>query len=267
MLLLVGALGMLPSQPRGSSRPPPPSLLKRPMVVVLGMPKSGTESISSFLECNGWHSAHWHCDSGYCGDCMLRWVADISGTNGTDAVNALKRQCGNFNAFAQVDYEPMGSCIFPQVSYLATLIRYLPDACFVLNTRPTSHWLASVSAWNNMMSRLTSYCPIYPRNEEGLGRWYDDIKFRASRALQKAKCSVEFDIEDNVGLTNHLDRFFKLNSSDSCLGVLSHQTKRAPWPDAPPSAPQPPPPLHHPPSRAVHGAEKPLPGKRQPELM
>ena len=170
---------------------------------------------------------------------MLRWVMEMSGSNTTNGAAALKRQCGNFNAFGQIDYEPMGACIFPQVSHLHTLIRYLPDACFVLNTRPTTRWLASVHHWGvgelNMERRLTRYCPIYPRNKTGLGLWYDEIKFRASLALRKAKCSLEFDIEDDVGLTTHLDRFFDLNASERCMDVHKNKTPRKPWPPPSPS--------------------------------
>jgi len=218
---------------------------QRPMVVVLGMPKSGTESINSFLKCSGWNSSHWSCGvdtagrQAFCGHCMLRWVMEMSGSNTTNGAAALKRQCGNFNAFGQIDYEPMGACIFPQVSHLHTLIRYLPDACFVLNTRPTTRWLASVHHWGvgelNMERRLTRYCPIYPRNKTGLGLWYDEIKFRASLALRKAKCSLEFDIEDDVGLTTHLDRFFDLNASERCMDVHKNKTPRKPWPPPSPS--------------------------------
>ena len=31
----------------------------------------------------------------------------------------------------------------PQVTFLWTLVRALPHACFILNVRPVDHWLAS----------------------------------------------------------------------------------------------------------------------------
>ena len=47
---------------------------------------------------------------------------------------------------------------------------------------------------------------------------------RASLAMRSAKCALEFSIEDDVGVTSHLNRFFKLNSSAQCLGVYAHKT-------------------------------------------
>ncbi len=91
--------------------------------------------------------------------------------------DVLRRLCGNYDAFTQIDFtgemraDAVGTCIYPQINYLGTLLRYLPRACFVLNTRPTAHWLNSVSQWAGLMPRILRNCPIWPRNETGLARW------------------------------------------------------------------------------------------------
>jgi len=211
----------------------------RPMIIVIGMPKSGTETISEFFQCNAWSTSHWSCPLGAglwaanrtfpahpfpaCGNCMTRWVTDMAGRPVHDGSASLRSACGNYDVFAQVDYEPAHACMFPQVFFLTTLLSYLPHACFILNTRPTSHWLKSVRGWPGMMGRLTDACPIHPRNETGLGKWYDEHKVRASLALRSAQCASEINIEDGVGLTTHLDRFFKLNSSDACLAKYGNK--------------------------------------------
>ena len=161
------------------------SMSSRPLVIVLGMPKTGTESIAKFFTCNKWKSSHWTCPGhGYCGQCLLRWVAAVAGSSIADGADLLREACGDFDVFSQIDYEPSGACLFPQVTYLPTLLRYLPNAYFVLNTRPTAHWLSSVAQWGNMLERLTQACPINPRNSTGLGQWYEAIIVRASQALR-----------------------------------------------------------------------------------
>ena len=151
----------------------------------------------------------------------------MAGRPAGDSSASLRSACGNYDVFAQVDYEPDHTCIFPQVFHLHTLMSYLPHACFILNTRPTNNWLRSVREWPGMMDRLTGACPIHPRNETGLGKWYDEHKERASLALRSAQCAGEFNIEDGVGLTTHLDRFFKLNSSNTCLAKYGNKAKRS----------------------------------------
>ena len=165
---------------------------------------------------------------------MTRWAADMSGKPVGDRSAELRLACGNYDVFAQVDYVSSQVCKVPQVFYLETLLSYLPHACFVLNTRPTDTWLSSVRSWrskvdhndnrSSLMTRLIGACPIHPKNETGLGDWYDMHKLRASLALRSANCGLEFNIEDGIGPTTHLDRFFKINSSKECLSTYARKT-------------------------------------------
>ena len=123
---------------------------------------------------------------------MTRWVTDVSGRPAGDKSAELRSACGDYDVFAQVDYNPAYTCLFPQVFFLQTLLRYLPGACFVLNTRPTDHWLSSMRRWSDMMGRMIDGCPIHPRNKTGLGEWYDRHKMRARLAMRSAKCALEF---------------------------------------------------------------------------
>ena len=104
-----------------------------PLVIVLGMPKSGTGTIHEFFRCNHWPSAHWRCRNSYCGDCVTRWVVEMSKGETKDGIEVLLETCGSYDVFAQIDEEPAHACLFPQVFYLQTLLHYLPHACFILN--------------------------------------------------------------------------------------------------------------------------------------
>lgn len=157
---------------------------------------------------------------------MTRWVTGMSGQPPGDRSAELRAACGDYDVFAQIDHEAFDACMFPQVFFLHTLMTYLPNACFILNTRPTNKWLDSVRHWYDMMPRLVDACPIHPRNETGLGEWYDRHKVRASLALRSARCGLEFNIdEDPIGLTTHLTQFFNINSSTKCLGVYTHRSE------------------------------------------
>ena len=135
-------------------------------VLVVGMPKSGTTSIGEFLRCGGWcvsHNTckcdttvavHRHCafhPNYSCGVCALK---------NFNAGRPPLEHCGNFSAFTQLDVSrnrpyPHNTCFFPQVDALVELSEEFPNATFLLNLRPVSHWIASVTNWRSMRDALT----------------------------------------------------------------------------------------------------------------
>ena len=253
MLLMLCTLSISETTHVPSLAPSP--RLPRPLVIVIGMPKCGTGTINEFFKCNGWKTSHYACRfdpnkhirsvpaAMSCGNCVTRWVLTVMDQPVGDKSAQLRLACGNYDVFAEMDYAQIHTCMFPQVFFLQTLLTYLPHACFVLNTRPTDHWLSSVRnfrwGYAHLMPRILNNCPINPRNETGLGDWYERHNLIASLALRSARCALEFDIEDGVGLTTHLDRFFTLNSSTKCLQAYSHKTMSPP-PSSPSASPPPP---------------------------
>ena len=198
------------------------SALGRPLVITLGLPKTGTTSISEYFNCSGWSTSHWNCGaSGKCGLCLLDFVQRVasqehSGSRGwrerPDRAPELLSACGRYDVFGQLDYQAHSACIYPQVSHLHTLLRALPRACFVLNTRPLGRWIESVRRWglkelhstgaryeperDTLLAKMLSSCPILPRNESGLLEWHARHLERARDALRGHPCALEFDIED-----------------------------------------------------------------------
>ena len=85
--------------------------------------------------------------------------------------------------------------------------------------------LGDIRLGNVMKPRLLRNCPIWPRNETGLARWYDDYKQRTSERLRAwGGCSIEVDIERD-DLTARLDRFFAMNASAECLATHTHASR------------------------------------------
>ena len=114
-------------------------------------------------------------------------------------------------------------CLFPQIGHLHTLLTRLPRACFVLTHRPVERWLASVRAHNSMLPQLLASCPLEPRNESGLARWYTSFIALAAAALATRPCAAVLNIEDPA--TGHqLAEVFN-GTNASCWG--KHHTSAA----------------------------------------
>jgi hypothetical protein len=223
----------------------------RPLVIALGMPKAGTTSIAQFFACNGWRTSHWICDSheapatansltvgnnmNKCAFCVLNFVQTVAsrehpGSRGwrehPDLSGDLRRACGDFDVFAEIDHQLHSTCLYPQVAFLHTLLRALPRACFILNVRPLQHWLESVRTWgikelkndskhavsyqadrDTLLAKMLSSCPIYPRNESGLLVWHERHLQRTRDAIRGRNCALEVHVEDPLA-GHHLAAYF-----------------------------------------------------------
>ena len=136
-------------------------LLPTPILVV-GMPKTGTSTIHAFFERSGYRSSHYKCVNGlYCGLCIRAAVEQ--------AKPALKT-CGDYEVWAQMDFENLGNCHFPQITNLHALHQEAPNATMVLSLRNMTRWVRSVKNWvgggqRSMAARL-SKCKGGPRSKE-----------------------------------------------------------------------------------------------------
>lgn len=124
----------------------------KPLLLNVGLPKSGSTSLSAFLMCampgrRDW-VAHQMCKrtaTGFrvpCGTCIMR---NIKGRM------PPLQGCGEYSAITQLDWTPYHDpqdCIFPQVSYLEMLTDAYPDAVFTLPLRSSQSWASSVGRWN-----------------------------------------------------------------------------------------------------------------------
>ena len=115
-------------------------------VLNMGMPKSGSSSVSEIFTNSGFKTSHWGCGrgKGACGHCFERHL------NTTDDIF---RKCGNHNVFTQMDQMWKKGCIFPQIKYLDKLYEDAPHATWLMPLRNVSAWLDSVNRWNDMRRR------------------------------------------------------------------------------------------------------------------
>ena len=192
---------------------------RHPLVINLGVGRTGTLSLHSFFACSGWISRHnmgcgGPAESSLEGSRCYRKIEDFlemlpyqEEPRGHE--HLFRRVLGIGDAFTEIS--DSYKCIFPQVTQLHLLMSALPSACWLLTTRPTKHWLASVrnfnlnltldrtntktQRWRNMMAQMLEHCPISPRNESGLAAWYEGHLARATEAMSRARCALVLETE------------------------------------------------------------------------
>jgi hypothetical protein len=109
-----------------------------------------------FFKCRNFSTAtHWTCyakkltinsKSNMCGECISLAVKDNI---------SLEKTCGYHSAYAQMDFEKIDRCSFPQITDVTYLDRFYPNAKFILLARDAESWLKSVIAWrHNMQVRI-----------------------------------------------------------------------------------------------------------------
>lgn len=212
-------------------------MLARPLIVMLGLGKSGTQTTHDFFQCAGWSSSHHSCrrpgqPPEFCATCVLRWFARtmplVSELNEPrrDHSTALREECGNYTVFAQIDAATSLTCAMPQVSFLHALLARLPNACFLMTYRSEASWIESMAHWSTSKKRHLASCPLLPQNDTGLAALYAEHKARVRAALVASKvCHLEVDLATE-SLTHKLDGFFRVNASKRCLGTHANRTPK-----------------------------------------
>ena len=131
-------------------------------IIVVGMPKAGTSSITTFFRkvyggpnnnqtLADKHVSHWRVPHKepweYIGLCLIKsWKAHDKDSP-TPPTTALQ-DCGNFSVWAQMDIcRTPYDCHFPQITHLDHIHREYPHATFVLNRRHYERWYSSVQRW------------------------------------------------------------------------------------------------------------------------
>jgi len=177
-------------------------------ILVVGMPKVGTTSITEFFECSRrYRVSHHKCTGkgghGRCGVLIRNNVLEgrppLQGT-------------GDFDVYAQMDAFALSkkkfdySCYMPQVEILKELHAHYPNATLVLNTRNVTNWIKSLHNYHggNMLNHLIQ-CNItglpkgVGKNDSDLYTFFQNHLDRI-RSFAKAHQShkfIEFDIESH----------------------------------------------------------------------
>ena len=119
------------------------------MIILLGMPKSGTSSFQELFINLGYNSYHWKKGNKYIGKMIennkknnKQLLCDFLDT---DVITQMDI-CINKN-----------NCYWPQIVDYKQIINENPDAIFILNKRNPEELLSSFKRWNNFLNRLFTY--------------------------------------------------------------------------------------------------------------
>jgi hypothetical protein len=178
-----------------------PSTIVLPLptpIIVVGMPKAGTTSITDFFNRSGYNTNHFLClDSPliHCGLCIR------------DAVNRSLpplHTCGpSTTVWSQIDVEyPPDRCHFPQIVNLPELHSESPHSTLLLNRRNMTLWMNSVKGWSRHMDERLAGCDHGPRsaNTSDMIQWHVEHIYRIRQFVKDhpSHALVEFDIADET---------------------------------------------------------------------
>eukprot|EP00566_Odontella_aurita_P017784 CAMPEP_0113593292 /NCGR_PEP_ID=MMETSP0015_2-20120614/38354_1 /TAXON_ID=2838 /ORGANISM="Odontella" /LENGTH=260 /DNA_ID=CAMNT_0000499989 /DNA_START=1 /DNA_END=783 /DNA_ORIENTATION=+ /assembly_acc=CAM_ASM_000160 len=179
-------------------------------ILVMGMPKTGTTTISHFFECPGrYNVSHFFCRPGKMAEskCGVRVKDNID--KGRSPLQGIE----NFDVYAQLDAWALRKnkkidykCYLPQVEALEQIHAHYPKATLLLNTRRVENWIRSLDSYNGgrMRNQMES-CDI-PGLPAGIGIQDSDLKtfyldhIERIRAFARAHPShsfLEVDIESS----------------------------------------------------------------------
>jgi len=165
-------------------------------VIVVGMPKAGTTSISHFFSCAKKKTTHQ-----YCGrrtrETKIRECGTLIKKNIESGLFPLQ-EAGDFEVYSQIDvenvkgYKGKGICYFPQVEALEEIHLQYPNATFLLNKRNIKSWIESLKNHGQMAQRIgfcniTGFPPVdrLSLTDDMLRKFYEDQMRRVRAFVMK----------------------------------------------------------------------------------
>lgn len=173
------------------------------MIVLLGLPKSGTSSFQSLFTQLGYNSYHQLIKDKYIGDLIKKNKM----TNIPLLSHFKKDDC-----ITQLDVcISKTHCYWPQIIDYEQLYRENPDAIFILNKRNPEHLLTSFKRWNSLDKRLYTYNPelVQSKNDEGfitfVNQHYLNVETFFSSQLNAKFISYDIENDNIEKLTKYID--------------------------------------------------------------
>jgi hypothetical protein len=134
------------------------------MIILLGLPKSGTTSFNYLFTQLGYTSYHWTKHNKYIGMIIKNNKKHnkplLTGFNKNDCITQMDICIDNINAY------------WPQIHDYKQLYYENKDSIFILNKRDPIKFLSSFKRWNNLDKRLYKYNPEMITNKTNEGFIY-----------------------------------------------------------------------------------------------
>lgn len=144
------------------------------MIILLGMPKSGTSSFQELFTRLGYKSYHWTKENKHIGTIIKN-----------NKINNKPLLCDflDTDVITQMDVcINEHNCYWPQIVDYKQIIKENPNAIFILNKRNPEELLSSFKRWGNLDKRLFKYNPeiIADKTDKGfiefIENFYLDIE-------------------------------------------------------------------------------------------
>uniref|UniRef100_A0A6C0KWB0 Sulfotransferase domain-containing protein n=1 Tax=viral metagenome TaxID=1070528 RepID=A0A6C0KWB0_9ZZZZ len=139
------------------------------MIILLGMPKSGTSSFQTLFKKLGYKSYHWTKNGKHIGKMI---------ENNKKNKKPLLCDFLDTDVITQMDVcINKDNCYWPQISDYKQMIKENPDAIFILNKRNPKELLSSFKRWGNLDKRLFTYNPeiIDDKTDDGFIEFVDNF--------------------------------------------------------------------------------------------
>jgi len=119
------------------------------MIILLGMPKSGTSSFQELFEKLGYKSYHWKKGNQYIGKMI---------ENNKKNKKPLLCDFLDTDVITQMDVcVDKDNCYWPQIVDYKQIINENSNSIFILNKRNPEEMLSSFKRWGNLLNRLFTY--------------------------------------------------------------------------------------------------------------
>ena len=131
------------------------------MIILLGMPKSGTCSFHELFKKLGYKSYHWTKGDKYIGKLI---------ENNKKNNKPLLCDFLDTDVITQMDCcVDKDNCYWPQITDYKQIVNENPDSIFILNKRNPEELLSSFKRWRNYDKRLFTYNPEIIADKTDMG--------------------------------------------------------------------------------------------------
>jgi hypothetical protein len=138
------------------------------MIILLGLPKSGTTSFDHLFNTLGYKTYHWMKKDMYIGT-----IVKNNKLQGKPLLSGFEPDCCITQMDVCVSKE---DCYWPQVVDYKRIYEENPDALYILNMRDPHKILLSFSNWNSYQQRLFRLNPelVKTKDDEGFLKFVED---------------------------------------------------------------------------------------------
>lgn len=163
------------------------------MIILLGLPKSGTSSFQKLFKNLKYNSYHWKKNNKFIGT-MIKINKLLK--------KPLLKDFNNNDVITQMDVcINKIHCYWPQIVDYRQIYNENKDAIFILNKRDPKKVLNSFKKWNNYLNRLFKYNPelIKDKTEKGFIDFVNEHNNNIEIFFNKRKKAkfISFDIEND----------------------------------------------------------------------